>query len=316
MKKRIIYIASLILCFTVLFIQCSKNEFSNPNAGTLTLKITDAASDDEAIRGIFLTISKIRVNQKPVRNYFPQTVEVSSLRNGKTELLVSKELPAKAYGEITLVLSAFTGKSGNEEGCYVLTKDNTKHNLITDSAQETEITVLKDFELLPGKETVLVIDIDLRKSIIRTKSQNRNYQFVTTEELENALRIVDEKKTGSISGKVEGNNDEDSETYVLLYRHGEFKASTEGSGSGKSKILFANAVSSAKVEPDESYSLPFLEEGGYDVLLAAFKRDNTNEFNFYRFLPTTSRRTGVLLNNVMVKAGMDFKLDIEIYRLK
>ncbi len=315
MKKRILYLSLGLLISTIFSIQCTEDEISNPKAGTLKLKITDAASDDKDIKGIFLTISKIKVNGKPVRNYVSRTIEISALRNGKTELLVNKELPAKMYTSITLVLSSTSNLSGNTAGCYVLTKDNTKHNLLTGNSEEIDITVSKNFELLAGKETELVIDFDLRKAIIRNQSQNIKYQFVTMAELKNAPRIVDEKKTGSIFGKVETNSDEDSETYVLIYRHGEFKASVEGSGSGKSNILFANAVSSAKVEPDGGYSIPFLEEGEYDVRLAAFRRDNSNEFNFYRFLPTTSRRTGKLLNNVTVKAGSEVELDIEVYRL-
>ncbi len=315
MKKSIIFLVSVILVSAVVLTQCSKDEISNPKAGTLTLKITDAASDDEAIKGIFLTISNIKVNGKPVRDYVPQTVEISALRKGNTKLLVNKELPAKDYEQISLVLSSLSGQSGNFTGSYVLTKDNNKHNLMSDSNEEIEITISKDFELLPGNETELIIDFDLRKAIVRSKTQKSNYQFVTAEELEKALRIVEEKKTGSISGTVEGNSYEDSETYVLIYRHGEFKSSVEGTGTGKSKILFANAVSSAKVESDESYRLSFLEEGEYDVRLAAFKKDNTTEFTFYRFLPTTSRRTGMLLNNVRITPGSEIELDIEVYRL-
>lgn len=314
MKIKHKYLIFLFLVAFVFFPRCTKDE-TDSTTGTLVLKITDAASDDEDIKGIFITVSDIKINGKPIRNHVPQMIEISSLINGETYLLVNKELAAKEYDEISLVLSASSPNSVNAPGCYVLTKNNTKHNLIADGTAEIEIMVAKAFEVIPAAETKLVADFDLRKAIIRNESGKSSYQFVSPEELENVVRVIHEKKTGKIYGTVNANLTYDSEIYVLIYKKGEFKASAEGSGNGKSKVLFANAITSTKVESDESYNLSFLEEGEYDIRLASFRKTNANQFSFYGFLPTTSRKTGMLLNNIAVSPGSSIEINIEVFRL-
>ncbi len=315
MKKRNAFLFLMLAVITLFLSNCSEDETINPKAGNLILKLTDAASDDKDIKGIYITISSVKVNGKPVRNYIPQTIDISALRNGETETIIDKDLPAKEYDQISLVLAAHNDNSENTPGCYVLTKDNRKHNLMAGGSAEIELILSKAFELIPGEVTRLVVDFDLRKAVIRAESGESGYRFVTNQELENAIRIIDEKQTGNIAGTVSTHHSDEFEIYILIYNEGVFKAAVEGTGTGKSKILFPNAVTSTKMEPDGSYFLSFLEEGNYEIRLAAFKRNNSNVFSFYGFVPTTSRRTGMLLNNIQVLPGSEIELDIEIFRL-
>jgi hypothetical protein len=315
MNKLEISITFLVLLFVAFCTGCTEDEAVDLKAGTLVLKITDAASDDANIKSIYLTVSKIFINGKPARNFAPQTIEISALRNGITKILLSKELPAKEYGQISLVLSSNSSNVASMPGCYVLTKDNKKHNLFTGTATELEIPVSKSFELLPGNETKLVVDFDLRKAVIRKTTGISGYSFVSISELEKAVRIVHEENTGKITGEVKANLKEETEIYVLVYRKGEFKASTEGTGTGKSNILFANAVSSTKVESDGSYHLAFLEEGEYEIHLASFTKNNDDIFTFHGFLQSTRKRTGTVLSSISVSAGSALELNIEVFNL-
>lgn len=279
------------------------------------LKLTDAASDDLEITGIYFTISDIKINGKPIRNFSPKTIEISSLKNGNTEVILNKELAAKQYNQISIQLSSGSGTAGDTKGCYVVTSDSTYHSLINDGSTNTEITLSKEFELLTGNTTTLVADIDLRKAIIRNQSGASSYSFVTPSELKNSIRVVSEDSTGTIYGTVSSRQFTESEIYVLIYKANEFQASVEGTGNGPSKILFPNAVTSNKMDSDGSYMLPFLEPGEYDIRLAQFVKLFSEEYTFYRFLPTTSRRTGVQLNNISIEPGITKEIDIEIFRL-
>lgn len=237
------------------------------------------------------------------------------MKNGDTEVILNKELAAKQYDQISLQLSHGSGTAGDLNGCYVITSDSTYHNLSSDGSTETEIILSKEFELLPGNTTTLVADIDLRKAITRSDSGTSRYSFVTPPELRNSIRVVSEDSTGTIFGSVSSRQLADNEIYVLIYKTGEFQASVEGTGTGPSNVLFANAITSNKMESDGSYMLPFLEPGEYDIRLAQFVKFFNEEYTFYRFLPTTSRGTGVQLNKISIEPGMEKEIDIEVFRL-
>lgn len=315
MKTRTLYNTLLILIILKLIAGCQKDDDPEMRAGTLVLKLTDAASDDEEIKAIYITIEDVLLNEKPIRNFEPKTIEISALKNGDTELVVSKEMAAKKYNKITLLLAQNQAGTGEQGGNYVLTNDDTRHNLLSGESSGLAINLNKEFDLLPGETTRLVADFDLRKAIVRTDSEAERYKFVTSSELRNSIRIVREDSTGTIYGNVDSRQITNSQIFVLIYRSGEFQAAVEGSGSGPSNILFANSISSSKMEEDGSYHLPFLEAGEYDIRLAQFIRFFNEEYSFYRFLPTTSRRTGVQLNNIIIEPGQVREIDIEVFRL-
>lgn len=317
MKKNCVMLASALLGIIFLFTRCTDDEEINLQSGTLILKITDVASDDENIKGIFITVTDLKLDGKPVRGFNPQTIEISDLTHGKTRVMLEKELAAKQYEKVTLVLAAGTGEQGNPPGCYVLTTDNSKHNLFSESGNPDvlEVTASKTFELLPARNNKLVIDFDLRKAIVRNPSADSGYRFVTPPELENAIRLIDEEASGTITGSVYAKDLERTHFYVFVYRKGEFKPSVEGTGTGKSKVLFSNSVTSSRVETDGSYFIPFVEEGDYEVRIASFRRNRDNVYTFQGFARTTSKNTGMLLDSVSVVSGSETELNIEVFSL-
>lgn len=317
MKNQYVFFASVILGAAFLLIQCTDDEALNSQSGTLVLKITDAASDDADIKGIFITVAEVKLDDKPIRNFKPQTIEISKFKNGKTSLLIEKKLPAKSHDRLSLVLATGTNNKDSISGCYVLTKNNIKHNLFASNSNSgsIEISVSNTFELLPGSESHMVIDFDLRKAIVRSTAGTGSFSFVTVPELEKAVRLINEETTGSISGNVQAKDLEYTHYYVYAYRSGEFNASAEASGAGKSQVLFSNAVTSTRVEPDGNYYLPFIEEGDYDIRIASFKQTSENIFVFNGIARTTSIRSGVFLNNISVAAGSETELNIVVFNL-
>ncbi len=312
MKKSISIITIVGISFLFFFYGCTKEDEGMGERGILSLQITDAPSDDDHIKGIFITIAGIKVNGKPVRTFVPQTIEISSFNNGKTKLILEKELASKEYQHLTLVLDKEQNDKGETPGNYVLTDDNKKHDLFEENNSSGEIEINKNFEILSSAETRLVIDFDLRKAVVHSENVTGNsYRFADDNGLRQAVRLVDESKTGSITGKVYKRGKDDDQMFVLLYRKGEFDDFAETS---EKEILFPGSVSSARIEQDGSYKLSFVEEGEYEIKIASFKNSDDG-YHFKGFLRTTSRRTGSMLNDVSVSAGSEVELNIEIFTL-
>lgn len=318
MKRKSFFIAVMIFFSAVLFVQCTKDDdIDNAEKGTLTVKLTDAPSDDLNIQGTFVTVADVKIDGQSVEGFNKQTIEISAYQNGNTKLLLSEDITVKGYNNVTLVLDQETDASDNSPGCYVLTEDEIKHDLFAEANTSNEIAVSKAFEVSHGMETSVVIDFDLRKAVIRNQegTGNSNYKFVTTAELQSAIRAVIIDESGEVAGDVENTFGTNAQTYVFIYNKGEFNASAESAGTGASNVMFANTVTSAKVEADGSYKLTFLEEGDYEVHLVSYEKTGDNHFSFQGFLNANSTINNLLLNDISVSAQSKVKLDIEVLSL-
>ncbi|MDX9880913.1 MAG: DUF4382 domain-containing protein [Prolixibacteraceae bacterium] len=312
MKTKILLV-TISLFISATMIQCSDDDHYE-SKGRVNMRITDAPSDDATIQGTFITVADVKVDGKSVEGFSKQTIEISAYQNGKTKLLFDEEFEADTYGDITLVLDNEVDASGNSPGCYVLDTQNTKHYLGSSASATTEIKMEKNFMVEPGGTTDLVIDFDLRKSIVRNPETNEpnKYKLVTSAELKNSVRLVAQEKCGDIKGKVvktSGNG----ELIVYAYRKGEFNTAAEYQGQGASGVLFAKAVASSKVAADGSYQLSFLEEEEYEVHVAAYEKNvTTGKLEFKAMADASSAISGILLNAVSVSAKSNINLNINV----
>ena len=313
MKSRILIVTSVI-AFAMLFVQCSKVNETKDEKGQIMVKMTDAPSDDANIEGTFVTIADVKIDGKSVEGFAKQTIEISAYQNGETKLILNEEVSAKSYSAISLVLDYETDASGVSPGCYILTSDTEKHNLSASAETQTEITVSKPFIVEANSETSLVVDLDIRKAVVRENdtSTGSEYRFVTQAELESAVRVFSEDNTGKISGNVNMLFTTENDRYVFIYHKGEFNILSESQGQGASNILFAKAVTSAKVNADGTYNLSFLEAGDYEIHVASFAQTLGDSTTFTGMFSATSATPGLLLNSISVSANTQIELDIDI----
>ncbi|MFY9150672.1 MAG: DUF4382 domain-containing protein [Prolixibacteraceae bacterium] len=311
--KTKISVFTLILLVSVLMIQCSKDDV-NQSSGQLNLKMTDAPSDDANIQSTFITVADVKVDGQSVAGFTKQTIKISDLQSGKTEVLFNGDIQANTYSNITLVLDYSTDASGNSPGCYALDKANNKHDLNSSSSATGEIKLDKSILVGANSTTELVVDFDLRKSIVYNSntSETSKYKFVTEAELKNSLRLESPEKCGDIKGKA-NNNQSAGELIVYAYHKGDYSASTETQGQGSSKVTFAKAVTSAKVNTDGTYQLSFLNEGDYEIHVAAYDKDAASGKSVFKgMVNANSSISGLLLNNVSVKANSHVELNFDI----
>lgn len=293
--------------------QCSEDEGSQ-NSGQLTVKITDAPSDDANIEATFVTVADLKVDGHSVEGFQKQTIKISDLHSGKTKVLYTGNIQADTYSNISLVLDYQEDESGNAPGCYVLDKTNIKHDLNSASSATGEIVIEKGFQVTANGTINLILDFDLRKSIVynENSTESSHYQLVSSTELKNSLRLVLDDKSGEIKGKV-SNNTTNTQLIVFAYRKNEFNAITETQAQGSSNVLFANAVTSSKVQTDGSYQLSFLEEGDYEIHVVSYGQySSEGKLNFQGLVTATSIVSGLLMNNVSVEGNANVELNFSI----
>lgn len=313
MKRGLMMMTSIIL-FSLLFVQCSEDDDTEgiKQKSSLAVKLTDAPSDDADVQGTFVTVSEVKIDGEPVEGFSKQTIEISAYQKGDAKLLLNEDIEAKSYQSLSLVLDYETDESGNTPGCYVLTNDNKKHDLAAESQSMSEFTFSGDFEIEPQSQNTWVIDFDLRKAVAREddSSTETEYTFVTTAKMQQALRIVKEDNTGEIQGNITSSINTGDDLYVYAYKKGDFDAAVETQPD--ENVRFAHAVTSAKVQEDGSYTLAFLQEGDYEIYIAAYEQKNAGESEFRTLLDASSQISKLMLDNISVSSETSVEINILI----
>ena len=305
--SKIILSALLALGF---FTAC-EDDTDDPNLrGTVRFEITDAPSDDADIEAVFVTVTGVRVDGE-LTTTTKTTFDLAALQNGATKALGEVQLDARTYTELELVLDYETDANGNVPGCYVETTDGAKHDL---EAGTTFIaTSAGDFQVNEGDQTDVVIDFDLRKAIRRNdpNAQDR-YDFVTTAELNAALRFVEKEEAGQVEGNCNDNGFGGDKIIVYAYERGRFDQDTEVSAQGSSDVRFAGAVTSAEVAASGNYELNFLAPGDYELHYFGYSdTDNDGKFELTSKLEVNTL-LGLDLLGFNLTAGASVTADVTV----
>lgn len=312
--RRWIFLLAIGLTVPFVLTSCNDEEDNDDMKATVNFKMTDAPVDNNNVEAVFVTVADIKVDGNSVDGFEKQTIDLTAYQQGNAKLMASDELDVQSYNNISLVLDYESDESGNSPGCYVITDDDMKHNLNAGSQSQGEITINDGFDVQSASENNVVIDFDLRKSIVSGNESHSesDFSFVTQGEMSNALRAVVEMESGSIEGNAENESAAEGEMVVYAYHKGEFDSSTETSGQGSSNVMFANAVTSAKVKNDGSYKLSFLQEGEYEVHVANYQENAEGEMEFQGTMEASSSTSGYLLGGIMVEANGQLMIDLLI----
>ncbi len=272
---------ALLLTGLVFFTNCKDDDDGlSGSTGSVQFEITDGPIDDTNITAAFVTISAIEVDGETLDMTTNQTIDLMAYQNGETKILGMMDLETDTYNEVKLVLDCGTDTTGNSPGCYVLTKDGTKHNLQVGSDSKFDLEIeTGSFEVMDSATTNVVLDFDLRKAIRYEDSPTSDdrFDFVTESELEDAIRIVAKAEAGMIEGSVSDDlGIVGDKIVVYVYEKGSFDRSEEIDGQGESEIQFKNAVASAAVDAQGNYTLAFLEEGDYEIHVFGYEDSDSD----------------------------------------
>lgn len=280
--------------------------------GKLKLEMTDAPIDEANVKGVFVTVTEVRVDGKKWEGFKgPQTVNVLELQGGKTASLGEGDLSAGSFDKLTLVLDHERDASGNAPGCYLLRQDNTKNKLALSGSATTDLEISGPKVDVPeGGSKEVVVDFDLRKAVKEQAGASNEYAFVTKGELQSSLRFVKKENAGSINGKLSNYNaTTNGQAVAYIYAKGAFNQNNETKGQGESQVMFKNAVTSAKVNADGTFTAAFIPEGEYELHVATYSKESSGKLKLNALLNLGG---GASVSAISVKANTQTSLTISI----
>ncbi len=214
----------------------------------------------------------------------PRKIDLLALQNGNTALLDQTDLQAGEIQHVRFILDL--------SKCYVELKGEKKEALTVPSGEQTGYKAIGGFTIPDGVIVSVIADFDLRKSV--TVTGNGKYILnptikivdvqIADEIIEVDAPIDDEMKTGEINGTMtlDANGSQ-----VTVYAY-EDESWEDNETTVENK--FSNSVLSTDAT-DGNYTLPWLAEGKYDLIVVA--NDVTGVFeNILGYI-----------NNVPVAAG-------------
>ncbi len=240
--------------------------------GTVNLNLTDAPVDAENVKGVYISISKIEVNNNGEWMEFavyeePREFDLLQLQGGETALLGSMQLPAGRDNQIRLYLDgpAEGGAPPSNPGCYIVFQDDSTSPLFVPSAAQTGVKIIGSFEVPMNGEITVTADFDVRKAVVQ-RGATSSYILKPA----NSIRLVVDNQAGRIIASVAGAAGYDAEDlHVYAYADGTY-SEDETTASDDESPLFPNAVTSSALNEDGEYVLAFLAEGTYDLVVAGF----------------------------------------------
>jgi len=279
------------LAALVLFYSCDGIESGN---GKASFYLTDGPLEAENVSEVVISISKVEVfgpeGWTTVKEFeSPEAINLLELQGGETFFLDERELVSGLYDQIRLGLSSSVETDSENPAHYIRFNDESIEEITVPSGIQSGYKVVGDFTIPDGGVTSIIIDFDVRKSVVKAGNSGKYI-------LKPTLRLIEDANVGSIEGTVSGEFDGNLVVYAYesdQYDEGETEPNADG-------VVFANAVTSANVDADGNYNLSFLPSGTYDLIIASFDGDGN-------FQEVESQENGVELD-----AGVKLDLDIEL----
>jgi hypothetical protein len=199
------------------FIACGSGETGSSGTGTLSLGLTDAATDD--YQAVYVTISDIKVHRSESAGEGEKgwitvaspnkTVNLMFLMNGIIEPLGITDLDSGTYSQMRLYLGLTPDDDRNildDDHLYpnyvILDDDNdTVKPLTVPSGYQSGVKLVHAFEIVAGLTVDLVIDFDASASVIVAGNSGK-YQLKPT------IKITDIVDNAILSGTVTDDNAE------------------------------------------------------------------------------------------------------------
>jgi hypothetical protein len=179
----------LIPILVLSFAACDEDSTTPSTTGTLSVRLTDAPANYDAVRITFSEIAAHIDGQWIVVNGNPVTVNLLEWNNGKSVEIGRAELGPGKYTQIRLMVTKaeidVAGKTWN---------------LDIPSGEQTGLKLNGNFDVVAGSTYELILDFDASKSIVTMGPPNNPNGY----KLQPVIRVIEKGMTGSIGGKVQG----------------------------------------------------------------------------------------------------------------
>lgn len=284
-RKPIIQLFSMLTLSAFVLVSCDSGDedamATSPDdkQGTAKVAVTDAAIGAENVTGFYLQVEGIKFdgveddNDTTVMFKATQEFNLMAYQNGDVFDLADVNLNAGSYSDISLVLS-------ENNGAVVTYNDGSSAEVEIEGDVENEYEIVGNFDIEANMATQIVADIDLRKAFNETSQEGK---FM----LRSTARLLDARLTGTIEGSIENyqelegemdSSQTEAQVIVYAYLKGEFDESEREDPDGNGlQTRFENSVNSAVVAEDGSFTLAFMGEGDYEIVVASFEKSEMEE---------------------------------------
>ena len=293
MKNLKSLIAAFLIIPTLMLMSCDdENSSELDGTGTARIEATDAAVDAQNISGVFLSVDEAQVIangqvQNSITFDSPREFNLMDFQNGETYLLGELDLEAGVYDEIRLMLT-----STNE--AFVQFTDGSTEAVNVPSGSSSGYKINGDFEILANGLTEVVLDVDLRKALVKRGNGEFN--------LRPTARLITKSSTGMIQGELDEDDMENADRVVVFaYLEGTFQDS-EMEEPTEGNARFENSVNSAIADANGNFTLAFMPEGDYELVVATFNENQSQ--NRFEFETATSV-------NVMLNGSLSTTVDVQ-----
>lgn len=319
-KFNLLAVASVVSALA--FTSCDNNDDVSNNSGTTGtahFSATDAAVQGENITGVYLSVKGIVVdgvddaNDAEVMFNSTKTFNLMAYQNGETYGLGSLDLNAGSYSGIKFILD-------ESKRAYVKYEDSSTADLSVEGGNEYE--VVGSFNIVANAATNVVADIDLRKAFKETSSEG---SFM----LRSTGRLVSAEVTGTIKGSVENyqamkeqmaSEGKEAKIVVFAYAQGTYNALEKEDMDGPgAQGRFENSINSAVVNENGEFTLAFMEESDYEIVLGVFEKGQTeaqeDPYSFSDLIQakvTAGGNLGFILNGLGVNASSTTNISLDI----
>jgi hypothetical protein len=240
--------------------------------GAITISVTDAPVDDASqVMVQFASIDLLSDTDDDINiSLSNRAIDLLSLSDGaSTALVTNQEIDSGTYTGIRFNLNA---TSTSQDGSFIITSTGQQFPLVLPNDADDLLTIDRDFTISDDSNLSLVVDFDLRSSIIQG-SQVYTFRPV--------LRLVDNANAGIISGAIDSglvppNN---CDPFIYIYSGSDVVPDDIDSADDLDPVVSVPVklnVSSATYR----YRASFLEAGNYTVAYTcqgALDNPETNE---------------------------------------
>ncbi len=231
------------------------------STGTVSLRLTDAPTDDKNVKGVYVTFDALRYQYADSSDGWQdvdlnesRTINLLDLQDGNTTLLNKVELPAGEIDHVRFVI--------NTNECYVDLVVGGMQPLEVPSGDQTGYKAIGGFTIPAGGKVNVTADFDVRKSVTVTGNVNKNVNV--RYKLNPTIKIINNIEVGEINGTMTLNLDENvSSVIVYAYEDGSWDSNESNATNNFGKAILSTDAT------DGSYTLPWLTIGTYDLVVTS-----------------------------------------------
>ena len=161
---------------------CGGSDESSSAAGSLSLKLTDATTND--YKAVYVTIEEVQVctddeNEGDENSWFTvaeprSTYNLLELVNGVQEQLGVTDLDAGRYNQMRLIIGTDAyGDHPYANYIVIVDDENNPHELKIPSGIQTGIKLVSGFEIYENQTTELILDFDASRSVVKAGNSGK-----------------------------------------------------------------------------------------------------------------------------------------------